>query len=327
MSYRTPRRDDTEPFRNSRGRDLDHRPALLDGYRSARQTDRVPRIAIVGDVGGHADLLRHALIALGADPRSLHLPDDLCVIQVGDLVHRGPDSPGVLDIAQRAMTAQPSRWIQLIGNHEANYLPGGSRFGWPERLPEPDIARLTSWWAAGTVRVAVAVRSARHGDLLLCHAGLTLPLWRELGRPAGAAEAAAALRALPRTPDSPLWRTGMRLGGGRPRTDAGPLWAEAGWELRQPWLERAAQGRGTPFGQVHGHCALLDDGFTRWECPPEVARISHLDPTTRHCWTPVGGHPFVAVDPRHGRAGAPSWAPLVLTDASVLPDPVAAGPG
>jgi hypothetical protein len=278
----------------------------------------VPRVAIIGDVGGHADLLRHALLALGADPADLGLPADLTVVQVGDLVHRGPDSPGVLDIAERALADQPARWIQLIGNHEAQYLPGASRFHWPEPLAPDQAERLRDWWRAGTLRVAAAVRSASLGDLLLSHAGLTLPLWRELGRPATAAAAAAALDALPRHPGSPLWRTGMRLGGGPPRPDAGPLWAEAGWELRQPWLHRAAHGRQAPFGQVHGHCALLDDAFTRWECPAEVAAITRLDPAVRHCWTPVGGHPFVAIDPRHGRVGVPSWGPLVLTDATVL---------
>ncbi len=275
------------------------------------------RVAIFGDIGGHAQLLRDALIGLGADPHDLRLPADLRVVQVGDLVDRGPDSPGVLDIVQRALARQPEQWIQLIGNHEAQYLPDGSRFHWPQPLSAVDSGRLCDWWAGDRLRVGVAVRSVEHGDLLLCHAGLTLPLWRELGRPTSASAAAAALNALPRDPGSPLWRTGMRMGG-PPRTDAGPLWAEAGWELRAPWLARAAAGRGTPFGQVHGHCALLDDDFTRWVCPEPVARISRLDPTTRHSWTPVGDHPFVAIDPRHGWHPAPHWAPLVLTDATVL---------
>jgi hypothetical protein len=278
----------------------------------------VTRVAIIGDVGGHQHSLRAALVGLGADPNTLRLPPDLSVVQVGDLVHRGPDSQGVLDLVQRALTEQPAQWIQLVGNHEAQYLPGGSRFHWPAPLAPADADRVRAWWAAGLTRVAVAVHCAAYGDMLVCHAGLTVPLWRELGRPASARRAAALLNGLSRDPDSPLWRTGMRLGGGAPRVDAGPLWAEAGWELRAPWLERAAHGRGTPFGQVHGHCALLDDGFTRWQCPEPVARISTLDPAVRHTWTPVGGYPFVAIDPRHGSTAVTNWAPLVLTDATVL---------
>jgi Calcineurin-like phosphoesterase len=277
----------------------------------------VPRVAIFGDIGGHAALLRSALLGLGADPADLRLPADLTVIQVGDLVHRGPDSPGVLAIADRALREQPAQWIQLIGNHEAQYLPNGSRFHWPEPLAPEQAERVRGWWAAGAARVAAAVHSEQHGDLLVTHAGLTLPVWRQIGRPATASLAAAAINALPRDPGSALWRTGMRLGDGPPRSEAGPLWAEAGWELRLPWMRRADQGRGTAFGQVHGHCALLDDSFTRWECPPEVAAATRYEPAVRHCWTPVGGHPFVAIDPRHGRAGVPTWAPLVLPDAAV----------
>jgi Calcineurin-like phosphoesterase len=281
-----------------------------------RQTVAVPRVAIFGDIGGHAALLREALVRLGARPADLRLPPDLTVIQVGDLVHRGPDSPGVLDIVDRALAEQPAQWIQLIGNHEAQYLPNGSRFHWREPLPPDQADRLRAWWAAGTLRVAAAVHSEQHGDLLATHAGLTLPVWREIGRPAGAAQAAAALNALPRQQASALWRTGMRMGG-QVCPEAGPLWAEAGWELRLPWMRRAAQGRDAAFGQVHGHCALLDDGFTRWDCPPEVAAITRYEPAVRHCWTPVGGHPFVAIDPRHGRAGVQTWGPLVLSGAAV----------
>ena len=53
------------------------------------------RVAVIGDVGGHADQLRKVLRELGAE--SEQLPSDLIVIQVGDLVDRGPDSIGVLD--------------------------------------------------------------------------------------------------------------------------------------------------------------------------------------------------------------------------------------
>ena len=50
------------------------------------------RVAVIGDVGGHADQLRKVLRELGAE--SEQLPSDLIVIQVGDLVDRGPDSIG-----------------------------------------------------------------------------------------------------------------------------------------------------------------------------------------------------------------------------------------
>ena len=69
------------------------------------------RIAVIGDVGGHLGHLRAALIALGADGDDLRLPSDLTVIQVGDLVDRGPDSSGVLDLVGRLLDDQPEQWI------------------------------------------------------------------------------------------------------------------------------------------------------------------------------------------------------------------------
>ena len=53
------------------------------------------RVAVIGDVGGHVEELRRELRALGASETGV-LPDDLVVIQVGDLVHRGPDSEAVV---------------------------------------------------------------------------------------------------------------------------------------------------------------------------------------------------------------------------------------
>ena len=37
---------------------------------------------------------------------------------------------------------QPRQWVQLAGNHEAQYLTP-PKFHWPERLPEDDLETLT----------------------------------------------------------------------------------------------------------------------------------------------------------------------------------------
>ena len=57
---------------------------------------RGARVAVIGDVGGHLAELRRELVRLGADEETGELPDDLTIVQVGDLVHRGPDSAGVV---------------------------------------------------------------------------------------------------------------------------------------------------------------------------------------------------------------------------------------
>jgi len=50
-------------------------------------------------------------MALGATGGNLRLPADLTVIQVGDLVDRGPDRTGVLDLVDAYLRDQPEQWI------------------------------------------------------------------------------------------------------------------------------------------------------------------------------------------------------------------------
>ena len=83
-------------------------------------------MAVVGDIGGHVDELHRELGRLGADPQTGRLPDDLTVVQVGDLVHRGPDSERVIALVDRYLREQPGQWVQLLGNHEAHYVPAES---------------------------------------------------------------------------------------------------------------------------------------------------------------------------------------------------------
>jgi len=271
----------------------------------------VDRVAVIGDVGGHADLLRDALARLGADGDGPRLPEGLTVIQVGDLVDRGPDSTGVLDLVGRYLQEQPDRWIQLVGNHEAQYLPGGTPF-WRERLADGDARRLRAWWTDGRLRVAAAVRTADGGDVLLTHAGLTVDAWRALGEPPTASGAA---RLLNERPEPLIW-----LGDGF-ATDslAGPLWAEAGWELYEPWMHFYTAGGFVPFDQTHGHSSVVRFGDRMWRCPGRVRLRATVDWEARHTRVRIGGRTFTGVDPRHGRTGAGGWRPLVLEAARVSP--------
>jgi hypothetical protein len=66
------------------------------------------RVAVIGDIGGHLNELRTELVRLGAGQDG-RLPDDLIVVQVGDLIHRGPDSDGVVALVDRYLRTQPSQ--------------------------------------------------------------------------------------------------------------------------------------------------------------------------------------------------------------------------
>ncbi|MFD5827007.1 metallophosphoesterase [Lentzea sp. NPDC060358] len=264
----------------------------------------VGRLAIIGDVGGHAEQLRWALDRLGVNGEGL--PADLIVVQVGDLVDRGPDSSGVLDIVAQLLAQQPRQWIQLTGNHEAQYLPGGSGF-WPDPIISTDVHRLREWWASGHMRVAAAIRMPDGEESLLTHAGLTLTSWRALGEPGSATLAAELLDERPEL----IWKTGDHTRD----EQAGPLWAESGAALHEPWM--AYHGM-VPFGQIHGHSALVDFTEQRWRCTGRIRQRSEVDWRARHVRVRVNGRVFVGVDPCHGRTGAAQWEPLVLQDAELL---------
>lgn len=259
------------------------------------------RVAIVGDVGGHPDQLRRALDMLGAD--DVRLPADLTVVQVGDLVDRGPDSMAVLSIVARLLDENPRQWIQLAGNHESQYLPGGEVF-WPEPLSWEGVTLLRQWWADGRLRVAAAVRTADGDELLAVHAGLTVPSWQQLGSPMSAVQAAESLNERPDV----IWQVGSHA-----RDEhSGPLWAESGAALHEPWMSYSGI---VPFGQIHGHSSVVHFGEHRWRCTGRVRQRSAVDWDARHVRVRIGGRVFIGVDPRHGRNGAAHWQPLIFDNA------------
>jgi len=190
----------------------------------------VAKVVVIGDVGGCAGELSKVITPLLDDP-------DVVVIQVGDLVDRGPDSAGVLAFVRQQRRRGRQRWIQLIGNHESQYV-GGDVF-WPHRLTDGDARLLNEWWLTEWMRVAAAVRTADGEDYLVTHAGLSLEAWRLLDEPVTAATAADLLNT---RPDDLMWN------------DRGPLWTEAGPGLYEPWLHATQP---MPFSQIHHHPAHL----------------------------------------------------------------------
>ncbi len=264
------------------------------------------RVAVIGDIGGHRDALVAELRRLGADASTLALPTDLVVVQVGDLVHRGPDSAGVVALVDDYLARQPGQWVQLVGNHEAQYLRERA-FEWPERLDSSVADVLRRWWSTGLMRVAVAVPSTT-GDHLVTHAGLTSTFWREeLGAPSSAGDTAYALNALAGVRDEVLHQAGEMLGCAGPRWSAGPLWASAPNELVPSWL-----GTRMPFNQVHGHTAVHDWQRGMKRGAMEVTFRTRGDPATKIETTRLDGGVIVGVDPCHGYQPRLPWAALEL---------------
>lgn len=82
------------------------------------ETDSYGGIYIVGDVHGSRDILERLLAELKLDE------DDL-VVFVGDLVRKGPDSPGVIDLVR----GDP-RLVSVRGNNEQKIVRGDKDPDW-----------------------------------------------------------------------------------------------------------------------------------------------------------------------------------------------------
>jgi calcineurin-like phosphoesterase family protein len=78
-------------------------------------------VDIVGDIHGEIEPLLSLLDHLGYDTEGNH-PDNRRLIFLGDLIDRGPDSPGVVAMVQGMVERDRAQCI--MGNHELNLLRG-----------------------------------------------------------------------------------------------------------------------------------------------------------------------------------------------------------
>ena len=264
------------------------------------------RIAVIGDVGGHAEPLRHELARLGARPDG-SLPEDLIVVQVGDLIHRGPDSARVVDIVDHYLRTQPDQWIQLIGNHEAHYLQAPV-FAWPETLSRKHIRILNRWWQNGTSVVATAVETPSE-SFLITHAGITSEFWNtRLGGPPTAAEAARRINDLAKADADAVFRAGVFLHG-TTAPDVGPLWADTATELLPGWTDRHM-----PFSQIHGHSSISTwrgDGTNASRTG--IDALITIDVAAKHETVHLDGGRLIGIDPDHRDTPTTPWRALELT--------------
>lgn len=269
------------------------------------------RVAVFGDLSGHLGPFRDALEDLGADLDRAELPEGLSIVQLGDLVHKGPDSDEIVALVDAMLARHPGRWLQLVGNHEAHHLAGGDRFWAACACSAETEDTLRRWVSDGAAHLAVAVDDEAHGPLLVTHAGLTRSLWVGLGRLPAPATAAALNELLVRDPYVAL-EPGLMLGHGPPNTVAGVAWAHAGAEVYASWVGVPPP----PFGQVHGHTSVFWWGRRLWErgTPAAVRSSGRPNPITRHLTFALEGRPYFSIDPGFSRHDpARTLAPLVLS--------------
>lgn len=291
------------------------------------------RLAIIGDVGGHLLPLVEQLIVLGVDVDSRRIPADLVICQVGDLVHKGPDSDAVVRLVGEYLQANPGQWIQLVGNHESQYLPSGIEF-WSPPVSESSRRALLDWWESGQLRIAASfsiagpalssgpgielegprVDSCPAGELLVTHAGLTAGAWELLGEPVTVTETVELLN---RAENPVAWRQGGMTTGAVDLA-AGPIWARAVREVYASWVlhDQSEQAAAVPvFAQAHGHTTAFHWRRGRWrlaaeELPPEAwLRADERRKITR---VQIGQRVYFGTDPDAGVAPATVSVPLVL---------------
>lgn len=255
-------------------------------------------------------MFEKALQLAGVDVTSRHIPEDTLIIQVGDLVHKGPQDDGCVALADDLLGT--GRYIQLWGNHDAHYVGGPDVTSRPGVRPVSDrtAATLRRWADAGAARLAVALDTSELGPVLVTHSGLTVGLWEELGSPDTAEDASARINGLLADPTT-AFRPGWLMTGVHDRA-AGVTCARTGAELAGPWLERGEM----PFNQVHGHESTWWWPHQRFhdDCPPEVATATTLDHTRHHCWVTVGGRRLWSIDWVLGEKAPEDvdWTPLQL---------------
>lgn len=276
---------------------------------------------MLGDAGGWLTPTLAALRRLGVqvDLARFAWPDDLVVVQLGDLIDKGPDGDHLVAWVDEAMRRAPGRWVQLVGNHEGRVLGGPDfvgRVGCYDLAPAT-IEILQRWAASGQARLAVALRDNAGEEWLLTHAGLTASTWAELGAPAAALDAAGALEELFGRDPARALRPGSLAGAA---SEPGVAWATPE-ELCRGWARQAL-----PFSQLHGHCCAYDFSRQEWRArlpswlrTVAAAATSPDDRAACHLRVPIGGRHLVGIDPGYG-AGRPRWplVPLVFHDATLL---------
>lgn len=214
------------------------------------------KTVIVGDIGGQLDVFKDVVISVGGNPETCVLPDDVTMIQVGDIVRFNPskdlDSLGCALYAQKLLDMNPDRYIQLLGNHETPLLGGSHCPGWSvSDLPEsrPIVER---WWSEKLATLGVVLRKPGQRDLLITHAGLTRGYMDYLNVDT-AVDAALTLNSLVGNVSISGLENAGRLVTGSVNLSADIFWAVLGPEVHASWTEDHPN-----FNQIHGHSTLVE---------------------------------------------------------------------
>lgn len=270
------------------------------------------KYAIFGDLSGWREPFKNGLATVGVDLDGDVIPDDLVVIQVGDVIRKGPDSEALMADVDRLQRQNPYQWFQLVGNHEACYL-GGPLFGhWTVSLETVRI--LQKMLDEQRLLLGKAINTKEHGEVLITHAGMPPNVWDLFDRPMDAETTADRLNALLWSPE-PIHRQlafhpGQMLSGTH-RDVPGVVWAEPVHELWEAWR---LHDEDMPFTQIHGHASAYRWGKKKFNDERTTNHyITSLDAKLRQLTVAIGKKKIISIDPGYGQydPGRP-LLPLIL---------------
>lgn len=277
---------------------------------------------VFGDTGGHYQQLKAGLEAIGMNPKNHKLPKDVIVIHTGDLIHKGPSSPAVLILVDKVMEANPGQWVQILGNHEFQYIDGAPFF-WGNVIPADSQRILASWLGKKLLKVAYAVegpvmfheltKSARPYPIpgkgaLFTHAGVTKEFWDVILK--NETDVMKIADDINNLPIKVVTKPGAMLHGAKntPWTPVGPVWALSTGEVWESWKDEESM----PFIQVHGHTTAYNFVGNRWWPTEKGFRdASKVNPDRNTVTTQVSDSIQIAIDPGYNTSAQPGPQPAL----------------
>lgn len=219
------------------------------------------RYIIFGDTGGHYQQLYNSLREIGMT-EDYTLPQDIRVIHLGDLIHKGLYSVQILRMIDNIRWTNPGQWIQIIGNHEAQYL-GGYQF-WNKRITQDGVRILTEWYEQGFLTFTHTIDASLNYPLtakteledylltspvVFSHAGISLPFWANNFNNIKPENFQKNIEEMPLFN---VHKPGIMLGEEfNIKSPVGPIWAHGINEVWIMWREFD----NSPFNQIVGHIA------------------------------------------------------------------------
>lgn len=214
------------------------------------------KTVIVGDIGGQYDLFRDVIESVGGDPDTGVLPNNITMIQVGDIV-RFASAPALnslacAQLAQKLIEVNEGRYIQLLGNHETPLLGGALDPHWATTALPESQPLVQRWWDEKLAHLAVSLTKDGHRDILITHAGLTRGYMEWLGTTTSF-EVARKLNSFVGNVCIQEFEQTGGLVTGISNTSADIVWALVGLELHDSWKDAHPE-----FNQIHGHSCLME---------------------------------------------------------------------